>query len=437
VDEAERGDDNDGWWQGPPGLGPAPAALGRSTSPDKPSRSPRLLEVLVQRLRYMHYSLRTEQAYVYWARSFVRWSGMRHPRDMGDKEVTAFLSMLANDRKVSPSTHRQALSALLFLYKEVLSVNLPWMQELGRPTPSRRLPVVLTPQEVQALLAQMQGVTGLLARLLYGSGMRLLEGVRLRVKDVDFDRRIIIVRDGKGGKDRVVMLPRSLEHELRTQLRVAHKLWQSDHDQGRAGVHLPHALAVKYPRAADSWIWYWVFPSPTLSSDPRALVETNRSNGNGNGNGDSDGDESDAGNIAPFILRRHHLHEKRLQRDLKSAVQRANIAKPATVHTLRHSFATHLLQMGTDIRTVQELLGHSDVSTTMIYTHVLKLAAGNTTSPLDGLVQARPSLRTFDGPDDDDNIDTTHFEIREPPPCSLLHRSPTTPNSCAAAASVS
>jgi integron integrase len=418
--------------------------------------------VLIQRLRYMHYSLRTEQAYVYWVRSFVRWSGMRHPRDMGDKEVTAFLSMLANDRKVSPSTHRQALSALLFLYKEVLSVNLPWMQELGRPTPSRRLPVVLTPQEVHALLAQMQGVTGLLARLLYGSGMRLLEGVRLRVKDVDFDRRIIIVRDGKGGKDRVVMLPRSIEHELRTQLHVARKFWRDDRDLGRAGVHLPHALAVKYPRAADSWIWYWVFPSPTLSSDPRALVEANRSNGDG------DGDERDTGNASSLILHRHHLHEKRLQRDLKAAVQRANIAKPATVHTLRHSFATHLLQMGTDIRTVQELLGHSDVSTTMIYTHVLKLAAGNTTSPLDGLVNARPldglvnarpldglvhthplyglvhtrpSLRTFDGLDDNDNddnnTDPAHFEVREPPPCSPLHHSPPTPNSCAAATSVS
>jgi integron integrase len=408
--------------------------------------------VLVQRLRYMHYSLRTEQAYVYWVRSFVRWSGMRHPRDMGDKEVTAFLSMLANDRKASPSTHRQALSALLFLYREVLSVNLPWMQELGRPTSSRRLPVVLTPQEVQALLAHMHGVTGLLARLLYGSGMRLLEGVRLRVKDVDFDRRIIIVRDGKGGKDRVVMLPRSLEPELRAQLGVARKFWRGDHARGRAGVHLPHALAMKYPRAADSWVWYWVFPSPTLSADPRVPTVARRTDSTDAGDthhDDDNGDDDGPDTRSSSALRRHHLHEKRLQRDLKAAVQRANIAKPATVHTLRHSFATHLLQMGTDIRTVQELLGHSDVSTTMIYTHVLKLAAGNTTSPLDGLVHTRPafhpasessSLRTFDGSDDDDNndnTDPTNFEVREPPPCSRLSHSPITPNSCAAAPSAS
>jgi integron integrase len=438
VDTVGPGDgseqEQEEWWRSLLASEPATAALLNTTTKTQekgpsPLPSPRLLEVLIQRLRYMHYSLRTEQAYVYWVRSFVRWSGMRHPRDMSDKEVTAFLSMLANDRKVSPSTHRQALSALLFLYKEVLSVNLPWMQELGRPAPSRRLPVVLTPHEVQVLLAQMHGVTGLLARLLYGSGMRLLEGVRLRVKDVDFDRRIIIVRDGKGGKDRVVMLPRSIEPELRAQLGAARKFWRSDQAEGRAGVHLPHALAVKYPRAADSWIWYWMFPSPTLSADPRASV-------------------------AAGVPRRHHLHEKRLQRDLKIAVQRANIAKPATVHTLRHSFATHLLQMGTDIRTVQELLGHSDVSTTMIYTHVLKLAAGNTTSPLDGLVQGRPldgfahtrpasPLRTFDGPDDDDDDDNDnigappHFEVREPPPCSLLYHSPTTPNTCAAATSAS
>ncbi len=419
-------------------------------APDQREQRPRLLQVLVQRLRYMHYSLRTEQAYVYWVRSFVCWSGIRHPREMGEKEVTAFLSMLANERKVSPSTHRQALSALLFLYKEVLSVDLPWMQELGRPVPSRRLPVVLTPQEVQALLTQMHGVTGLLARLLYGSGMRLLEGVRLRVKDVDFDRRIIIVRDGKGGKDRVVMLPRSLEPELRAQLDTARRQWQEDHTHGHAGVYLPHALAAKYPRAAGSWMWYWMFPSPTLSADPRAPAIAGRVY-----ESDADNLIATGGEPAPRILRRHHFHENRLQRDLKAAVQRANIAKPATVHTLRHSFATHLLQMGTDIRTVQELLGHSDVSTTMIYTHVLKLAAGNTTSPLDGLVHTRPldglvhtrpasappsrphPLRTFDGPDDDNDDDPLNFEVREPPPCSPLHHSPITPNSCAAATSAS
>ena len=334
-----------------------------SDDTSSPRRPPRLLQAFVERLRYLHYSLRTEQAYVHWVRAFVHWSGRRHPREMGGAEVEAFLGMLANERKVSVSTHRQALSALLFLYKEVLGVDLPWMAEIGRPLAPRRIPVVLTPAEVAAVLARLDGVSGLLARLLYGSGMRLLEGLRLRVKDVDFDRHLIVVREGKGGKDRVVMLPRALDAALHAQFDAARRCWQADRDAGRAGVWLPHALAVKYPRAAQSWGWFWVFPSPTLSLDPRA------EEGEGGAGG----------------LRRHHLHEKRLQRDLKAAVAAAGIVKPATVHTLRHSFATHLLQSGTDIRTVQELLGHSDVSTTMIYTHVLKLAAGTTASPLDAL----------------------------------------------------
>jgi integron integrase len=322
--------------------------------------APRLLDALCERLRYMHYSLRTEEAYVYWVRGFVRWAGgHRHPREMGASEVQAFLSMLANERRVAAATHRQALSALLFLYREVLGIDMPWLQELGRPVPHKRIPVVLTHVEVQALLARMggNGVTGLLAHLLYGTGMRLLEGVRLRVKDVDLVRQVIVVRDGKGGKDRVVMLPRALDSPLRAQLQRAHRLWQEDRGRGRAGVYLPHALAAKYKRAAESWSWFWVFPAATISSDPR----------------------SDAAH-------RHHLHEKRLQRDLKAAVAASGIAKPATVHTLRHSFATHLLQAGTDIRTVQQLLGHADVSTTMIYTHVLKSAAAGTASPLDALM---------------------------------------------------
>jgi len=321
-------------------------------------RAPGLIETLVQRLRYLHYSLRTEQAYVYWVRGFVRWSGMRHPREMGVVEVQAYLSMLANERRVSASTHRQALSALLFLYREVLDADMPWMQELGRPVPTKRLPVVLTHGEVQAVLSRMSGVSALLGQLLYGTGMRLLEGVRLRVKDVDFVRQIIIVRDGKGGKDRVVMLPRSLEQALRHQLDSARQYWLSDRSHERGGVYLPHALAAKYVRAAQSWTWFWVFPSTVITTDPR--------------------DEE--------FKRRHHVHEKRLQRDLKKAVDASGIAKPATVHTLRHSFATHLLQAGTDIRTVQQLLGHADVSTTMIYTHVLKSAAAGTASPLDGLM---------------------------------------------------
>jgi integron integrase len=314
----------------------------------------RLLDQVRERLRYMHYSLLTERAYVYWVRFFVRYSDLRHPREMGKIEVEAFLSMLATQRKVSVSTHRQALSALLFLYKEVLGQDLPWMVEIGRPVPTRRIPTVLTVAEVGSLLGLMEGVTALLARLLYGTGMRRTEGLSLRVKDLDFERHLIVVRDGKGGKDRVVMLPRALEPALREQLARSRLLWAADRAAQRPGVHLPYVLDAKYPRAGQSWAWHWVFPSPTLSVDPRSGIE-----------------------------RRHHLYEQRLQRALKNAVQLAGIQKPVSVHSLRHAFATHLLQAGTDIRTVQELLGHSDVSTTMIYTHVLKVAAGSTRSPLD------------------------------------------------------
>lgn len=321
-----------------------------------PSRGPRLLDKLRERLRYLHYSLRTEQTYVYWARWFIRWHGLRHPRDMGKPEVEAFLAMLANERKVSPSTHRQALSALLFLYKEVLGQSLPWLDEIGRPVPKRRVPVVLTVPEVQRLLDLMEGETALLARLLYGTGMRLMEGLSLRVKDVDFARHVIIVREGKGGKDRIVMLPRSLVPALHEQLARSRALWEADRLAQRPGVYLPYALEAKYPRAGQTWAWHWVFPSPNLSVDPRSGIE-----------------------------RRHHLFEERLQRAIKRALPLAGIHKPVSVHTLRHSFATHLLQAGTDIRTVQELLGHSDVSTTMIYTHVLKVSAGGTASPLDAL----------------------------------------------------
>ena len=321
-----------------------------------PLQSRRLLDQLRERLRYLHYSLRTEQTYVYWARWYIRFHALRHPREMGQPEVEAFLTMLANERRVAPSTHRQALSALLFLYKEVLGQELPWMQEIGRPIPTKRIPSVLTRAEVQSVLALMDGVTGLLARLLYGTGMRHAEGLSLRVKDIDFDRQVIVVREGKGGKDRVVMLPQSLAQPLREQLALSRALWFADRAAQRAGVYLPHALEAKYPRAGQSWAWHWVFPSPSLAIDPRSGIE-----------------------------RRHHLYEQRLQRALKQATQRAEIHKHVSVHTLRHSFATHLLQSGTDIRTVQELLGHSDVSTTMIYTHVLKVAAGGTASPLDAL----------------------------------------------------
>ena len=326
-------------------------------------QSTRLLDQVRERVRYMHYSLKTEKAYLYWIRFFIRWSatqsgGMRHPRELGVTDVEAFLSMLANERKVSASTHNQALSALLFLYRKVLGIDLPWLKNIGRPQQTKRIPSVLTKDEVAGLLAQMEGVTALLARLLYGTGMRLMEGMRLRIKDVDFERHVIIVREAKGAKDRVVMLPHSLAPALRLQMLAARAQWEADRQVQRGGVEVPHALESKYPNVGFTWGWFWLFPSPTLSVDPRSGVE-----------------------------RRHHLFEERLQRALKKAVAGAGIVKPVSVHTLRHSFATHLLQAGTDIRTVQELLGHSDVSTTMIDTHVLKVAAGGTASPLDSLLE--------------------------------------------------
>ena len=265
--------------------------------------------------------------------------------------------MLANERRVSVSTHNQALSALLFLYREVLAINLPWLTEVQRPTRPRRIPSVLTKAEVASLLGAMDGTMALLAKLLYGTGMRWTEGLRLRVKDVDFDRQVLVVREAKGGKDRVVMLPRSLHEALKAQVGRARAIWTHDREVGAAGVEVPDALAVKYPDLGRRWAWFWVFPAPKLSVDPRSRIE-----------------------------RRHHLFEERLQRAIKLASAAAQIVKPVSVHTLRHSFATHLLQSGTDIRTVQELLGHSDVSTTMIYTHVIKASTGGTASPLDALL---------------------------------------------------
>lgn len=328
--------------------------------------SPRLLDQLRECLRYRHYSLSTEKSYVYWVRFFVRWSAraggaMRHPRDMSAADVQAFLTMLASERHVSSSTHNQALSALLFLYRDVLNTGLPWMQDIQRPQQPKRIPSVLTQAEVGALLAQMQGTEALLARLLYGTGMRLMEGIRLRIKDVDFDRKVIVVRQAKGNKDRVVMLPHSLLDTLRQQLLHARAVWEKDRQSGQAGVEVPDALEVKYPKVGQSWGWFWLFPAQGTSVDPRSGV-----------------------------IRRHHVFEERLQRAIKRATPLAGIAKQVSVHTLRHSFATHLLQAGTDIRTVQELLGHSDVSTTMIYTHVLKVAAGGTSSPLDSLALHLP-----------------------------------------------
>lgn len=330
---------------------------------DPPAGSPRLLDALRQQIRYLHYSLRTEAAYVHWVRAFVRFHDLRHPADLGHADVEAFLSWLAHDRQVAPATHQQALSALLFLYQKVLRQDLPWMAEIGRPRGEKRLPVVLSVDEVAAVLAHLDTQSlqlgmphGLLGRLLYGTGMRLLEGLRLRVKDIDFERRAIVVREGKGAKDRVVMLPAALEAPLREQLAQAHAVWVADRAAAVQGVHVPHALARKYPRAALSWAWHWVFPQAKLSLDPRGAGE-----------------------------RRHHFLEGNFQRVFKLALAAAQVHKPASPHTLRHSFATHLLQAGYDIRTVQELLGHADVSTTMIYTHVLRLGGGAVRSPLDTL----------------------------------------------------
>lgn len=226
-----------------------------------PLTSTRLLDQVRERIRYLHYSQRTEKAYVFWLRSFIRWSGLRHPRDMGKPDVEAFLTMLANERLVSASTHKQALSAILFLYREVLGQELPWLNEIGRPAQRKRIPSVLTKDEITTVFTLMDGQEKLLAQLLYGTGMRLMEGLSLRVKDVDFDRRAIVVREGKGGKDRVVMLPRSIEAAMRGQLARSRALWDADRRRGVSGVEMPFALESKYPRAGESWAWHWVFPA--------------------------------------------------------------------------------------------------------------------------------------------------------------------------------
>ena len=318
-----------------------------------------LLAGLRERLRYMHYSLRTEEAYVYWVRDFVRWSAGHHPRDVGQQGVEAYLIMLANERRVAVATHRQALSALLFLYREVLGNDLPWLKDLGSPTAKRRLPVVLTAVEVQALLARMAGPdTGLLARLLYGTGMRLMECLRLRIKDVDFGRNEIAVRDGKGGRDRRTMLPGRLRESLERQRDAAQIVHQQDLQAGFGNVWLPYRLARKYPNAGRELGWQYLFPASKRCLDP------------------IDG-----------TVRRHHLDEKVLQRAVKLALRATGIDKPASCHTLRHSFATHLLENGYDIRTVQELLGHKDVTTTQIYTHVLNRGGLGVLSPLDRVME--------------------------------------------------
>ena len=316
--------------------------------------APRLLDQVRARIRVKHYSIRTEQAYVDWIKRFVLHFGKRHPRDLGARHVEAFLSDLAVARRVAASTQNQAKAALLFLYREVLEVELPWLEGITQARTPQRLPVVLTRAEAQAVLARMRGTHKLAAGLLYGAGLRLMEALRLRVKDVEFARGDIVVREGKGAKDRVTMLPEALSEPLRAHLARVKLLHRQDLAEGHGAVYLPYALDRKYPGAPREWAWQYVFPSGNLSVDPRSGV-----------------------------TRRHHIDEKGVQRAMKQAVRDAGLCKPATPHTLRHSFATDLLVSGYDIRTVQELLGHADLSTTMIYTHVLNKGGRGVRSPLD------------------------------------------------------
>lgn len=323
----------------------------------EPAKKPperKLLDQVRDAIRVRHYSLRTEEAYVNWVRRFILFHGKRHPKDMGGPEIEAFLTHLAVEGHVAASTQNQALSALLFLYREVLHQEPEAAINSVRAKESQHLPEVLTKEEVRQVIAQLTGIYQLQAKLLYGSGLRLLECLRLRVKDIDFERRAIIVRDTKGDEDRVTMLPDSLIEPLREQLQRAKRLHEQDLARGFGAVYLPDALDRKFPNAAREWLWQYVFPSEQLSVDPRS-GET----------------------------RRHHLDESGLQRAVRTAARAAGLNKRVTCHTFRHSFATHLLESHYDIRTVQELLGHKDVRTTMIYTHVLQRGGLAVRSPLD------------------------------------------------------
>jgi integron integrase len=323
---------------------------------------PKLLDQVRSILRVNHYSLRTEESYLHWIRRFILFHGKRHPTDLGEADIDAFLSHLAVEGNVSASTQNQALNAVVFLYKHVLKIGLGDFSQFARAKRPRRLPVVLTQDEVAQLLDALDPPYWLMGALLYGSGLRLMECLRLRVKDIDFGYLHIIVRDGKGSKDRVTVLPMSAIESLREHLDAVRAIHRQDLDNGLGRVWLPYALERKYPNAPREWRWQYVFPAADVSTDPRSGV-----------------------------VRRHHVHETLLQRAIKDAVHRAGIAKPATPHTLRHCFATHLLESGADIRTVQELLGHEDVSTTMIYTHVLNRPGITTRSPVDALAKATTS----------------------------------------------
>ena len=313
-----------------------------------------LMDEVRRRLRLKHYSLRTEQAYLGWIRRFILANDKRHPREMGGPEVERFLSSLAVERDVAAGTQNQALSALLFLYRDVLEIELPWMDNVVRAKRPRRLPVVLSRDEIRGLLSALDGRAWLIASLLYGTGMRLMECLRLRVKDVDFARMDIIVREGKGNKDRHTVLPRTLVEPLQREIERARILHERDLEEGYGFARLPHALARKYPQIAKDFGWAFVFAAHARSRDPRGGA-----------------------------VHRHHVGDKVFSRALKTARKRAGISKPVSAHVLRHSFATHLLEDGYDIRTIQELLGHKDVSTTQIYTHVLNRGGQGVLSPLD------------------------------------------------------
>lgn len=317
----------------------------------------RLEDQIRSACRVRHYSLSTERAYVSWYKQFVRWAGLKHPATLASDRVEAWLSYLATEREVSASTQRQALAAILFLYRQVLGLQLPWLDNVTRAKQPKRLPRVLSKPEVMSIISKLPRTSaGLAVALMYGTGMRMCDVLRLRVQDIDFDRRVITIRAGKGDKDRTTMLPRSLEVGLRAQLARRAQMHALDTMRGMVDVELPHALASKYPNAPRQWQWQWVFAADDYSTCPRT-----------------------------GSIRRHHLHDSTINRTLAGAARRAGITKHVTAHTLRHSFATHLLEDGKDIRTIQQLLGHSDVNTTMIYTHVANVGAAGVASPLDAM----------------------------------------------------
>ena len=322
-----------------------------------PPKQPEFLDQVRNAIRVKHYSLRTEQSYIYWVRKFIFFNKKCHPKDMGEQEVSAYLTYLAVNRKVSASTQNQALCALVFMYKHVLKNKLGDLNNVARAKRPRKLPVVLTKEEVRLILNRLEGNKALMAKLLYGSGLRLMECLRLRIKDIDLNYLQIIVRNGKGGKDRITLLPDELIPQVKHQIERAWTYHRQDLEQGYGEVYLPFALSRKYPNAGKEFGWQYLFPSYKRSIDPLSNKE-----------------------------RRHHVSEQVLQKAVKQAVRSTGIHKPATCHSFRHSFATHLLENGYDIRTVQELLGHSDVKTTMIYTHVLNKGGKGVISPLAGIL---------------------------------------------------